>query len=364
MGTEGIMDGKRRIVMLGTSADANGGIASVIDVYRQHGLFERRYIRCIATHCSGSRREKIGIFIRAWLTYVGMLLSGRVALAHVHSAAGTSFWRKASFLVPSFVFRVPTILHLHSGRFPHYYEKTCNARMQQIFRFIAQRASCIVTVSGALRTWAGRVIQHPEAVTVCNPMLMPPESDTEGRAGNRILFLGKLGPAKGTADLLQALQQIVGRHPDVKLILGGDGDIDGTRADIDRLGLTQQVELPGWVSGAGKQALLQQSDILVLPSYTEGMPMSVLEAMAAGLPVVATRVGGISEAVSDGREGLLIEPGDVAALAEALDWLLLHEETRVRMGLAGRRKVAAMFSCDVAIPALEAIYDRLIRKRA
>lgn len=92
--------------------------------------------------------------------------------------------------------------------------------------------------------------------------------------------------------------------------------------------------------------------------------MSVLEAMAAGMAVVATRVGGIPQAISDGREGLLIEPGDVAALAEALDWLLLHEDTRRRMGAAGRAMVAATFSCEVALPALEAIYDRLIGQRA
>lgn len=357
------MDGKRSIVMLGTSADANGGIASVIGVYRQYGLFKRRNIRCIATHCSGTAGARIWLFIRAWLTYAGLLMLGQVALVHVHSAVDTSFWRKASFLLPSFLFRVPTILHLHSGRFPEFYEKACNVRMQWLIRWIARRASSIVTVSEALRHWAGRVTQHAHIVTVCNPIAMPDESDFDRRTPNRILFLGKLGSAKGTHDLLQALQLLVARHPDVRLILGGDGDLDGTCAEIERLGIARYVEVAGWVNGADKLALLQRAAIFVLPSYAEGMPMSVLEAMAAGLVVVATRVGGIPEAVSDGREGLLIEPGDVAALAEALDWLLSHEEARRRMGKAGRRRVAAMFSSDVAIPAIEGIYDRLLNGR-
>lgn len=357
------MDGTRSIVMLGTSAEANGGIASVIDVYRRHGLFERHNMRCLATHCSGSARQKIRLFAQAWFSYAGMLLRGRVALVHVHSAVGTSFWRKAAFLLPSFLFRVPTILHLHSGRFPQFYEGQCGAVEKWLFRQIVRRVRCTVTVSGALTTWLRGLFPAAYALTVANPMLMPDDVDFARRDSARILFLGKLGQAKGCFDLLRALAMLLDRHPDVTLVMGGDGDVDAVRAEIARLGLAAHVELPGWVSGTAKQAMLQHCAVYVLPSYSEGMPMSVLEAMAAGLVVVATRVGGIPEAITHGKEGLLVQPGNVAALAEALDWLLSHEDSRRRMGEAGRRKVAAQFSGDVAIAVLESLYGRLIDAR-
>lgn len=361
---EGIMDGKRSIVMLGTSADANGGIASVINVYRRHGLFERHTMRCIPTHCSGTAGQKIRLFAGAWFSYVGMLLLDKVALVHVHSAVGTSFWRKAIFLLPSFLFRVPSILHLHSGRFPQFYEGHCGAVKKWLFRQIVKRVRCTVTVSGALTTWLRGLFPAADAVTINNPMLMPDEADFARRDGSRILFLGKLGDAKGCFDLLRALAMLLDRHPRVTLVMGGDGDVDAVRAEIARLGLAAHVELPGWVSGAAKQAMLQHCAIYVLPSYSEGMPMSVLEAMAAGLVVVATRVGGIPEALTDGEEGLLVQPGDVTELAHALDWLLSHPDSRRRMGEASRHKVAAQFSGDVAIPVLESLYGRLLHERA
>lgn len=345
--------------MLGTSADAWGGIASVIDVYRQHGLFERRNIKCLATHCSGAAREKIWLFICAWLTYVGMLILGRVALTHVHSAIETSFWRKAIFLIPTFLFRVPTILHLHSGAFPHFYENQCNGLMKWIARFVGERVTCIIVVSEALRTWVSSTFDNQHVVTVYNPMRLPDLYDFDRRIGSHVLFLGKLGSGKGTYDLLYAVRMIVDRHPAIRLILGGDGEIERTREEINRLCLAKNVELVGWVSGAAKLALLQQSGIYVLPSYSEGLPMSVLEAMATGLVVVSTRVGGIPEAVTDGREGILIQAGDVQSLAEALEGLLNHEEMRQRMGIAGRKKIESVFSSDLLIPVIEDIYDRL-----
>ncbi len=354
-----IMDGKRRIVMLGTSVDACGGIASVINVYKEHGLFDRQNVTCMATHCNGSATGKLGLFIRSWFTYVGLLLMRRVSLTHVHTAAGTSFWRKSLYLLPTFLFGVPTILHLHSGRFPEFFDKQCNAPMKWLFRFIASRVTCVITVSDALRGWASGAINNINIVTAYNPIDVPVAPSFHRRTGSRILFLGKLGQGKGTYDLLDAVKLLVDRHPGLMLTLAGDGELERTRHEIALRGLAQHVDVLGWVSGDAKLALLCQAGIYVLPSYAEGLPMSVLEAMACGLAVVATQVGGIPEAVTDGKEGILVPAGDVAALAKALGALLADEGARHTMGLAGREKVEAVFSSDVLVATIEGIYARL-----
>ncbi|HVL76715.1 MAG TPA: glycosyltransferase family 4 protein, partial [Noviherbaspirillum sp.] len=167
------------------------------------------------------------------------------------------------------------------------------------------------------------------------------------------------GDRKGTYDLLRAVARVVKTHPDLKLVLAGDGEIERVRREVVRLGLTSHVEVLDWVSGRRKEALLERAAIYVLPSYCEGLPMSVLEAMAAGLPVVTTPVGGVPEAITDGLEGRLVVPGDVDALCEALDALLSQLELRRQMGQAARAKIETTFSATCVLPQLEQLYRQL-----
>ena len=128
------------------------------------------------------------------------------------------------------------------------------------------------------------------------------------------------------------------------------------RVRAEELGIADHVELLGWVRGEDKERLLATAVLYVLPSYNEGLPVSVLEAMAAGLPILTTPVGGIPEAVTDGVEGFLVEPGDVRTLADRLERLLADADLARRMGVAARHKVEAAFSANAVVPQLEAMY--------
>jgi glycosyltransferase involved in cell wall biosynthesis len=163
--------------------------------------------------------------------------------------------------------------------------------------------------------------------------------------------------------LLEAVSRVVGKHPQLKLRMAGDGEVEQAKAAVDRLGLQAHVDILDWVSGAQKSALLERAAIYALPSYCEGLPMSVLEAMAAGLPVICTPVGGVPEAVTDGREGWVIPPGDIAALSNALDSLLSRAELRRRMGDAARHKIESLFSVAHILPQVEQLYEQLGAQR-
>jgi glycosyltransferase involved in cell wall biosynthesis len=123
--------------------------------------------------------------------------------------------------------------------------------------------------------------------------------------------------------------------------------------------MRDRVEVLGWITGADKLTRLQQAAVFALPSFSEGLPMGLLEAMAAGLPVLATPVGGIPEVITDGVEGFLVDPGDVGALTDRLSRLLSDENLRGRMGRAARHKAEALFTVDVILPQLEQLYTRL-----
>jgi glycosyltransferase involved in cell wall biosynthesis len=178
-----------------------------------------------------------------------------------------------------------------------------------------------------------------------------------------LLFLGRVGKEKGALDLIDAVVRLRRDFPEITVSIGGNGDIDVAMKRAHSYNLTENVHFLGWVRGTDKERLLQQATVYVLPSYSEGLPMSVLEAMAAGLPVVSTFVGGIPEAISDGEEGFLIQPGNVDELVNRLSLLLRDPQMRERMGNAARTKAEALFSVDCVLPKIEAVYTAIAGSR-
>jgi glycosyltransferase involved in cell wall biosynthesis len=350
----------KNILMIGTSPQTMGGIASVVKVYRAAGLFERFPILYLTTHCDGGKFKKIRTMVGAYAHFLGLLVLGRVDLIHVHTASRASFWRKSYFFLLAFAFRVPTILHLHGAEFAVFYEKECGSWRKHFVRYVFDNVTRLVVLSSAWKTWVEAMSANPHVLAIYNPVLFPEKAnDWDKRKSGSILFLGRLGKRKGSYDLLDAAAQLAATHPGFRLLLGGDGELEQVRLRSSELGIADKVEFLGWVQGVDKERYLTESMIYVLPSYSEGLPMSILEAMAAGLPVVSTPIGGIPEAVTDGVEGFLVAPGDIAALSKSLKRLLADDGLAQRMGQAARKKVEMTFSSDAILPKLETLYGEL-----
>ena len=161
----------------------------------------------------------------------------------------------------------------------------------------------------------------------------------------RLLFVGRLAGVKGVPVLFSALEQVIGAHPGVHLTLIGDGP-ERSALEAEAAARLPQgaVTFAGYKNQAEVAAALTETDIFVLPSFAEGVPVVLMEAMAAAVPVVTTHVAGIPELVEDGVHGALVPAGDPAALSAALDGLLSDPQGAARMGLAGRTKVTADFN--------------------
>lgn len=344
--------------MLGTSLTAKGGISAVVQVYVDTGLFERFPIRYIATHRDGGAAAKLYAMAQAYLALLWILLRGKAALVHVHTASRASFWRKCGMLLLARLFRVPTIIHLHGGGFAEFYEKECGPARRWLIRNIYDHASRVIVLSGQWETWMRGVTRNPNVTSLYNPVVVGdtvPDCNSRDRA--TVLMLGRLNRGKGAYDLVQAAAAMA--HDDFRLKLGGDGEIEQVREAARAAGVGEHVDLLGWVGPKEKARHLGAATVFVLPSYYEGLPMSVLEAMAAGMPVVTTPVGGIPEAVTDGVEGFLVAPGDIAALVDRLTTLLADPALAQRMGQAGRRKVENTFAHSIIMPQLERMYVEL-----
>ncbi len=352
-----------RVLMIGTAADGRGGVASVVEVLRAGGLFERESVRYLASHREGSGAAKAGAALAAfWRTAAACLLA-RPAIVHVHSASRGSFARKSLLLAIARAAGCRTIFHLHGAEFDRFAGAEAGALLRWWIRRTLASSSVVIALSDSWAAFVRGYAPGARVVVVPNTVPLPPPPERAGEEAGRILFLGRVDAGKGVYELLGAVAALAPAHPCIHLVIGGVGELDAVRARAGALGVGRHVTLAGWLDGAGRARELARAQVFCLPSHAEGLPMALLEAMAAAKAVVATTVGGIPEAVADGVDGLLVARGDMPALGAALGRVLDDAALRNRIGDAARETVRRRFSTDAAVAALSALYRELGERR-
>ena len=173
---------------------------------------------------------------------------------------------------------------------------------------------------------------------------------------NQVLFLGAINQMKGCYDMVDVIKRVAEVVPDIKMVVAGAGEIEQVKSKAIAEGVAEHFAFPGWVRGEQKEKLLKESDVFFLPSYTEGMPMSVLDAMGYGLPIVASNVGGIPRIVHEGENGFMREPGDTAGFAEAIIQIMTSDAMRINMGKQSMEIVKERYSLEKHIELLENVY--------
>ncbi|HWP35157.1 MAG TPA: glycosyltransferase [Thermodesulfobacteriota bacterium] len=266
--------------------------------------------------------------------------------------------------------RLPVIATVHGKAY--YADRT---RRRLAYRFVGRAASQVVAVSHDVRRFLlEEVGLAPEAVvTIHNGVAPPPPVSPAAAAALRhqlglpagtpvVGTVGTLLPVKGHADLLEAVARLAPAVPDLTaLICGRPLVLEPLAARAAALGIADRVRFLGYRDDV--PALLAVMDVFVLPSLSEGLSLALLEAMAAGLPVVATAVGGNPEVVRDGESGFLVPPRDPGALAERIGRLLRDRALARRLGLAAARRVRQEFSLDAMVQRYEALYARHLARR-
>jgi glycosyltransferase involved in cell wall biosynthesis len=186
---------------------------------------------------------------------------------------------------------------------------------------------------------------------------------TAGSAGTggRLLFVARLTELKGVSVLLEALAAVIKAHPGTQLTIIGDGPGRDRFEQLTRdLGLDQAVTFAGYLSQTEVTEHLAGTDVFVLPSYAEGVPVTLMEALGSGVPVVATQVGGVSELVKHGHNGFIVRPGDPDELAERVCQLLAEPELRQQFGAAGRALVAEEFATPTEAARLHTLFANTV----
>tara|TARA_R110001583_G_scaffold135311_2_gene287108 strand:+ start:1620 stop:2702 length:1083 start_codon:yes stop_codon:yes gene_type:complete len=356
---------KKINLMISTDPEGQGGIATVVTGYHQNTLIDDMAFISINTH-SSSNKNRLSAIILFLSSLLKIIFHGRrkkLGIAHIHMSSRGSYIRKSIILRLTKFLGAKTIIHLHSGEFEMFYNKECSERKKQHIRATFNMADRIVVLSKSSLQWVNTIVKNVDKACIvynASPEVDLPERSTKQK---NILFLGRLNQNKGIEDLINSFAKIATAHPEIQLQLAGDGDITRYKTQAIKLGIASRVDFLGWISGLSKSQCLANATIYCLPSYNEAFPMGILEAMSANVAVVASTTGGIPDAITHNKEGLLIEAGNVDALAKALNILLENDDLRQEYVKAAKKKYLNNFSPDVIIPQLNNIYKELLEQK-
>ena len=276
-------------------------------------------------------------------------------------ASRGSYLRKSLIVRFAKLLNNKVIIHLHGAEFQTFYNDECTDKKQAHIRHTFDVADCVIVLSSQWLSWVTTIVKVKSKVKIVYNAVPALTLDRSLQQHSSILFLGRLGERKGVADLIHAFKSVLEKDDTATLLLGGDGDINLYKSLVNSLGIKNNVQFLGWVSGEEKNSYLAKADVYCLPSYNEGFPMGVLEAMSAGVAVVASTAGGIPDAITSEKEGLLITAGDVDGLTCALLRVISDRKLNNQFTISAKNKFDQNFSEPVVFSVLEKIYNDLLR---
>jgi len=353
---------KPRVIMMGLGLSTTTGIAKVVNNWIAAGydrMVDLVYISTNDNQIPGQFARKLKECLLAYIKLIKYAFSGADIL-HLHLAMYGSFWRKQFPLFLARLMKIKTIIHLHGSEFKEFYENGSWFRKLMI-RNMFEKADMVFVLSREWHKWVKSITQKPGKIEIVyNTALKQKLSSKKCHEKVTITKLGRLGRRKGTYNLLDAFKRLASRYPKTRLVLAGDGEIKKVKKLVSEYNLNDRVEVPGWLSWDQVNIILAVTDIYALPSFNEGLPNSILEAISWAIPVVSTPVGGICEAVINEKTGFLINPGDVNMLENRLERLIVDNDMRIRMGKAGHRLFKDKFDIEGILKQIVDIQCKLI----
>ncbi len=358
-----------RLLFVSPLPPPRGGISNWMVAVRESALRERFEIRVVNSSPSAEqivaisrlRGRRILDAIRILARVVFELVRFRPDVVHVNTSYFWAFLRDGLTIRLARLCGARTVLHVHGGDFVEWAEGS-NALVDSFVRATLRKADLVIAITKPTQEWlekeigAERVRYLPNFVRLDAVGTAPDRSGREGRPVE-VLFVGWLLEAKGVRELLAAAREL----PDVRFTLVGHQEPHFTAEIRDEL-LAFGDRLRALPARSHEEVfqLYREADVFVLPTWREGFPNVVIEAMAAGLPVVSTPVGAIPEAIEDGISGLLVPARDAVALARALRRLCDDPALRRQLGARARARVEAVFAYEIVVAQLEAFYCDLI----
>ncbi len=348
-----------RVLMVGPDRSVHGGISAIVNNFYEAGLDRRVNLKYIGTMREGSKLKKFFVAAGAYLEFMREV--PKYDIVHVNVASDSSFLRKSYFIKYAKRKGKKIVLHQHGGDFKNYYGQQISERMRRYVRRILNMPDKMLVLTQSWKEYFESISGRDNIEVFPNCIKINSQATPDGisadRDMNKLLFLGRICKDKGIDELVEALDELAVDHPGIKLYIGGIFEEEEYRKVIEAR--QERISYLGWVTGKEKEKYLKDCGIFVLPTYYEGFPVSVLEAMAGGCVVVASRVGGIPDIITDEENGLLISPKDSNSLKRAVERVMGDKEFAERLRVSAFDKVVNNYSMDNCIDKLVKIYSIL-----
>ena len=342
------------VLTIGCSYDPpRGGVAQVLHTYSKEVY---PVFRCVTNSGAGGKLKKLWLFVKGWLkTCYILLFSQEIKIVHIHTASYNSFKRSSYFVRIAKIMGRKVVLHIHGGGFKEYY-----ATDPQWIKGILECSDCVIALTDSWKTYYETVIGLSHVAKVNNiietPQIRPISKDRK----LHLLFLGAINNQKGIFDLAEVINEH--KHEwngNLVLHVGGNQEVDRLLNYIRENKLNDIILYEGWVENEKKKQLLNQTDVFILPSYVEGLPISILEALSYGKPVITTPVGGIPEIVTD-ENGFLFNQGDRFEMSSIISRILKEPYILKKKSIYALASVHNNLPDSVA-DSLADIYQKLLK---
>lgn len=350
------------VLMVGVDESTKGGMWTVVENYLNDKSFVKDnnlvYIPTSITGCSIPKR--LIFTLKAYARIVKAYQKTKFSIVHVHMSERASIRRKGIVMKYAQKRGAKIVLHMHGAEFEVLY-RAMNESKKAYVRNTLELADKIIILGEYWRGFVGGLVSDPSKVCVVYNGVVVPKSYKYSQTSNNILFLGAVSKRKGIDTLLDALKDKASILSESCCVNIYGPDVEGDFENrIEENGLSEWVKYCGWLDKKNKAQVLENSSINILPSYNEGLPMTILEAMSYGVPSITTSVAAIPEAVN-GKNGIVIEPGDKDALANALVNLTFNKEKRIQLSKQAYIDAINKFSVEKHIAQVQEIYREIIK---
>ena len=344
------------ILYISPSIKVRGGISTVLKGYLSSSLINKHNLYIVASHIDGNKFFKFIKALTGLIEVLYFLVLKEIDIVHIHCGDSISFKRKYFYIMIVSLFPCKIIYHHHGGGFIEQFKKLSKIWQNRVRR-TWETVDLVICLSTFWRKNIKLISPNAKVLIVPNGIHIPPNYIKNNKDYIKISFLGLIAQKKGIYDLLRVFKRIINEGYNVKLTIGGSGEGIRLRKEISMLKLDGKVQYLGWIHDTLKDFVLKETDIFVLPSYFEALPMSVIEAMSYSIPVVSTTVGGIPELVVEGKTGLLVEPGDLEALYQNIIFLIQNKNVRENFGNDGRQLVIRRHNIEKISQKINSIYQ-------
>lgn len=349
-----------------------GGIENVIDTLLNSNISLQYEFSLFDTYRKPDPKrnllQKVSFAMCLPFLCASHVIKTRPQIAHIHFCSKIDFWKHGICLIVCKLMCVKTVFHLHGGTFDTFYNHLSKPK-QRLARFLLRQPDILVALSIYWYYFLSQFTEPQKIRTIPNPINCKKLS-TYSQTGpdfsqaHSVVLLGSIGKRKGHFDVLKAIPKVLSKFPDTQFYFGGLDEDPGATAKLKEIAaetdIASNTHFLGAVAGVDKLKLLGESGVLILPSYGENMPISVLEGMAASKPVIATKVGAVPEVITDQENGILITPGDWQNLAEQLNFLFSFPQKATKIGEEAGKHVRENWDVDKIITKHDKLYVELL----